>query len=81
MPLHLCVTSPPHQLRSLRLALIAPVHTHRLERPLMANVSLSYKPTLHKWMPLLQQAGLEDLTIEFPAMPSYNGHLKVRCRG
>jgi hypothetical protein len=47
----------------------------------MANVSLSYKPTLHKWMPLLQQAGLEDLTIEFPAMPSYNGHLKVRCRG
>jgi hypothetical protein len=49
---------------------------NRLERPLVANVSLAYRPSLHKWMPLLQQGGLEDLTITFPAKP-YAGHLKV----
>jgi hypothetical protein len=41
-----------------------------------ANVSLTFAPSVHKFMPLTSYAGIEYLTIEFPLTP-YPGHLQA----
>eukprot|EP00879_Flechtneria_rotunda_P014975 GHRR01015645.1.p1 GENE.GHRR01015645.1~~GHRR01015645.1.p1 ORF type:complete len:375 (+),score=100.13 GHRR01015645.1:230-1354(+) len=46
----------------------------RLERPIIANISLAYRPMVHKFQPMIQQAGIESLTIAFP-LTKYPGHL------
>ncbi|KAF6262421.1 hypothetical protein COO60DRAFT_1676006 [Scenedesmus sp. NREL 46B-D3] len=46
----------------------------RLERPMIANISLSYNPTVHRFLPSTTMAGIEYLTIEFP-LTTYPGHL------
>lgn len=53
-------------------------NTHRLERPLIANVSLAYKPQVHSFQPLVTNAGIEFLTVAFP-LTKYPGHLQVGC--
>lgn len=53
------------------------ITAHRLERPIIANVSLSYRPTIHRFSPMTQRAGVEYLTIAFPPT-KYPGHLAVR---
>jgi hypothetical protein len=52
----------------------------RLERPLIANVSLAWNPEVHSFRPSITHAGIEHLTIAFPLTP-YPGHFKVWCAG
>lgn len=59
--------------------LCRPAIPTRLERPLIANVSLAYSPTIHRFLPSVQNAGIENLTISFP-LTKYPGHLQV-CDG
>jgi hypothetical protein len=48
----------------------------RLERPMIANISLTYNPTVHRFLPMITMAGAEYLSIEFP-LTTYPGHLMV----
>ncbi|MEW5976996.1 MAG: glycosyl hydrolase family 28-related protein [Acidobacteriota bacterium] len=49
-------------------------NTLRLERPLRADVRLKWRPAVFSHKPILQEVGVEHLTIEFPG-PSYEGHI------
>ncbi len=51
--------------------------TCRLERPIIANVSLEWAPQIHRFAPNVTKAGIESLTVAFP-LTTYPGHLKVR---
>ena len=52
-------------------------HTLFLERPLRTDVRAAWSPEIHTFKPSVQDAGIEDLTIEFPEV-KYPGHHKER---
>jgi hypothetical protein len=43
---------------------------------MIANISLSYNPNVHRFLPMTTMAGIEYLSIEFP-LTTYPGHLMV----
>ena len=49
-------------------------NTIKLERPLRADVRLSWRPELYSCLPKLQEIGIENLSIEFPSSV-YEGHV------
>ena len=48
--------------------------TIRLERPLRADVRLTWRPELYSCLPKLQEIGIENFSIEFPNSV-YDGHV------
>lgn len=48
--------------------------TVALDRPLRADVNLEWAPRLKRYEPTLENCGVENLTIEFPATTTYRGH-------
>lgn len=48
----------------------------RLERPMIANISMAYRPQVHSFRPMITNAGIEFLTVAFP-LTKYPGHLQV----
>lgn len=43
---------------------------------MITNITLAYKPQVHRFRPMTEFAGIEYLTIEFP-LTKYPGHLVV----
>lgn len=48
--------------------------TVTFDRPLRADASLEWTPQLKHYTPTLENCGIENLTIEFPATTAYRGH-------
>jgi len=48
-------------------------HTVTLERPLRTDIRLEWKPLIYAHSPSVEDVGIEDVTLEFPAIP-YSGH-------
>lgn len=48
--------------------------TVTFDRPLRADVNLEWTPQIKRFAPTLENCGIENLTIEFPAANPYRGH-------
>lgn len=48
--------------------------TVTFDRPLRADVRLEWMPQLKRYAPTLENSGVENLAIEFPATNAYRGH-------
>jgi hypothetical protein len=46
-----------------------------IDRPLRCDIRLRWKPTIQKFVPKVENCGLEGVAIEFPSRP-YRGHFK-----